>query len=157
MKISCLLLDSSWVIIFPKERFFSGEINSSHERLKSTPGYRFFDYFQLNQPLLDYLLSVKNKVQVCMFTAGHVQNLPEVKTLLTPVFENIFSTKESGTGKDDPKVYHHLAEKLQKSPQEIMFIDDSSVNVEAAKKAGLEAIVFNDNNQVINELKKLIK
>lgn len=154
MEITTLLLDSSWVMIFPKNKFVSGEINSRHDQLKDTPGYRFFDHFQLNQPLVDYLLSVNNRLSINMFTAGHVQNLPEVRAEFNKIFERVFSKAELGIDKTSPDAYLKIAQELGKKPEEILFIDDTQDNVRAAEAAGMKGLVFIGNDEVLNSLKK---
>lgn len=49
---------------------------------------------------------------------------------------------EIGISKPDPKAFLLLLDKLQAKPQESLFIDDYIVNVDAAKKLGLQAVQF---------------
>lgn len=49
--------------------------------------------------------------------------------------------------KPDVAIYRRLCEKLHLNPEECLFADDKAVNVEGAKNAGLNAIVFKDAEQ----------
>ncbi len=59
-----------------------------------------------------------------------------------------------GLEKPDPKAYQLLLEKVELPANEVVFIDDLEENVEAAKKLGIDAIVFKSAEQVRHELAK---
>jgi len=157
VKITTLLFDFSWVLVFPKDRFYAGAVNDLHDRLSNKSGYKFFNNFVLNEPLLNYLKKIKPLVSINMFTAGHVQDLPEVREKIDPVFERIYSKDGVGMKKTDPKAYEFIAKNLGKKVEEILFIDDTEKNVEAAKKAGLQTIVYKSNEQLFKQLDKILK
>jgi len=157
MKVTALLFDFSWVLMFPRDRFYAGEINKLHDQLSNKPDYKFFDNFVLNEPLLDYLKKIKPAVSLNIFTAGHVQDLPEVRKKLDPVFEKIYSKRGIEIEKTDPRAYKFIAKDLGKDVDEILFIDDTEKNVEAAKKAGLQTIVYKSNGQLFKKLDKILK
>ncbi len=69
-------------------------------------------------------------------------------------FEPCLLSCEMGLEKPDPKAYQLLLEKLDLPANEIVFIDDLEENVEAAKKLGIDAIVFKSATQVRSELAK---
>ena len=60
---------------------------------------------------------------------------------------------EIGVDKPDPKAYQILLDTLQVSPENCIFIDDKSVNIEAAKALGIDAILFLSPQQVADELR----
>ena len=53
--------------------------------------------------------------------------------------------------KPDIRIYQHLLEKYQLQAEECLFIDDRPENVEGAKKAGMQAVVFENNYDKIAE------
>ena len=57
-----------------------------------------------------------------------------------------------GLEKPDPKAYQLLLEQLALPANEVVFIDDKEENVEAARKLGVDAIVFESAQQVHAEL-----
>lgn len=61
---------------------------------------------------------------------------------------------EIGAEKPNPRAYEILMEKLHLPSAEIVFIDDREENIEAAKKLGLDAILFKSSDQIRQELKK---
>ena len=62
---------------------------------------------------------------------------------------------EVGFKKPDLRIYKLTLKKLGVLPSEVVFIDNKQVNVLAAKKLGMKAILFKNNSQCIYELKKI--
>lgn len=66
----------------------------------------------------------------------------------------IFSCVEK-TAKPDEKIYHIALEKLQSKPEEVVFLDDKRINIEMARKLGINGIIFKNVEQVKEELSVL--
>lgn len=60
------------------------------------------------------------------------------------LFEDIIVSGEEGVAKPDPEIFQVLAERIQHhcGLEDAVFIDDSLANVQAALRAGLDAIPF---------------
>ena len=61
---------------------------------------------------------------------------------------------EMGVDKPDLKAYEILLNQLKLPAGDVVFIDDRLENVEAAKKMGIDAILFESENQLRAELGK---
>jgi len=72
------------------------------------------------------------------------------------VFSGIVISGEVRMIKPEPQVYAHLLERFDLRPEQSVFIDDLPVNIEAARQAGLHAILFNDAAQCRAELGRLL-
>lgn len=59
--------------------------------------------------------------------------------------------------KPNAGIYTHLLDKYALKPQECVFIDDRQVNVEAARKLGMQAICFHSQKQAIGDLDDLLE
>ncbi|MCK4650674.1 HAD family phosphatase [Candidatus Babeliales bacterium] len=57
--------------------------------------------------------------------------------------------------KPEPKIYKTLLDNYALKPKESFFIDDMKINIEGAKKFGIDGIVCKDHNYVFDKLKKL--
>lgn len=139
-----ILCDFARVILFPKDA-------SYHGRLDQHSGTFF-----LNNELLTYFRSMKGKISMNVFSSGRNYEAPEIKNQLDPIFDHFFNTNDLGMSKIDPQVYIHIAQKLNKKPQEIVFIDDVPENVEASRIAGLHGIRYINNEQLFLQLQKFI-
>ena len=63
----------------------------------------------------------------------------------------IFSDEE-GAAKPEPRVYHLAAQRIGVTPEEALFIDDVSRNVEGAQVVGMKAVHFRDTAQGIADI-----
>ena len=59
---------------------------------------------------------------------------------------------EAGISKPDPGIYALACAQLDVAPEEAVFVDDTESGVDGARLAGLHAIHYWDNDQVIREL-----
>jgi epoxide hydrolase-like predicted phosphatase len=59
---------------------------------------------------------------------------------------------EEGLIKPDERIYHLALERLGVGPEEVVFLDDRLVNVEAARRLGMYAIHFNNTAQALADL-----
>lgn len=151
--IKAILSDFARVILFPKDKSYHGRLDELQAELnKKSESHNFFDYFELNQELLDYFKSLKEKVSVNIFTSADTYKIPEVHQLLTPVFDSFFYSVELGVKKTDPVTYQMLAQKLNVKPEEVVFIDDEDKNIEAARQAGLKTVLYKDNQSLLAQL-----
>lgn len=55
--------------------------------------------------------------------------------------DRIFLSNEMHLQKPDPAIFHRVAEALGEQPGEVLFLDDSIVNCEAARRCGMQAEV----------------
>ncbi len=78
------------------------------------------------------------------------------KYFLSPLFDVEVYSWQISSLKPDFKNYRFISGKLKVKPSECVFIDDTKVNVEAAKRLGMKGIHFKNLKQCKNELKKLV-
>ena len=57
--------------------------------------------------------------------------------------------------KPDPKIFEYMINTYDMDPKEAVFIDDSPANIEAAKKFGLNTVLFTDKASADAKLKEL--
>lgn len=72
------------------------------------------------------------------------------------VFDDMVISAEVGLAKPDPRIYQLAMQNLQVHPQESIFIDDTYRNVDAARRVGMQAILFEEPAQAVAELKSLL-
>ena len=59
---------------------------------------------------------------------------------LAEAFEQHFASHLIGKIKPDEEAFHHVTHSLQCAPEEILFLDDNKLNVEAAEGVGMRAV-----------------
>lgn len=150
--IKALISDFSRVLLFPKNRNYKDSLNSLHKELSVRTGYKILDYFELNNELLDYYRSLTGKLDLYIFTSETIQDAPDLRPFIRPVFKGVYSALKMRTSKKEEEAYKRLASTLGLAPREIIYIDDGQANVEAAKKAGFQTILYQDNESLKSEL-----
>lgn len=92
------------------------------------------------------LLSVHTKewVEYCEEKFGYHQ-----------LFDSTMYSFEVSVSKPDTKAYQLILEKLAIKPNECLFIDDTLVNVEAARQLGIQAVQFINAAQLKKDLANL--
>ena len=154
--INALISDFSKVLLFKKDDKNSGKLNELHQELLKTGDYDFWNYFTLNTELLDYYVNLSSKIEIYIFTSEYIQEYPPVMEKISPLFKDIFSALRLGVSKSTPEAYTKIASLIQKSPDEIVFVDDTEINIKAAQAAGLVTVHYQDNETAIEELNKII-
>ena len=156
--ITTILSDFSRVILNPKDRNYKGTLNGLFKELKekNTP-FHFFDYFQFNDEVLGLYTQLKPKYSLNIFTSGSIQNTIEVRKKLNGIFENIFSAEEFGLDKKNPEAYQFIATKLEKLPNEILFIDDQQENINAATITGMKTLLYYDFSSLRQKFPSYLK
>ena len=71
-------------------------------------------------------------------------------------FDEIVISCEIHMIKPDPAIFHYTLDKLRIDPQEAIFIDDRSVNVEGAQALGMHAFQFSNRTDMNNRIQEII-
>ncbi|WP_053228075.1 HAD family hydrolase [Spirochaeta cellobiosiphila] len=72
-------------------------------------------------------------------------------TKLDTFFPIITSSDEVGKGKPHPDVFLMAAERMSLDPKSCLVLEDSIHGVEAAIRAGMDVIAFNDNKEALKQ------
>jgi putative hydrolase of the HAD superfamily len=73
-----------------------------------------------------------------------------------PLFDVQVYSCDLGLVKPDEAIYDRLIEELAVAPARILFVDDIGANVEGAKRAGLQAVLFESEPQLRDFLADLL-
>lgn len=147
-----ILSDFSRTVLHPKDRDYTGGLNTLHKKLGEELGekYHVLDHFVFNTELTDFYRSLTD-ISVNLFTTDIIQNHPHIRPELEAVFENIFAANDLGLSKKDPNAYLFVAQKLNISPSKIVYVDDQHANNEAARAAGMNIVHFDGNTPAVIE------
>lgn len=149
MNIKAIISDFSRVILLPKDPQLQGSLNEYHKQNSTYEDYVFWDHFVLNNELLNYYEVLKQKFEIYLFTSGNIQETSEIRTKLFGKFEAIFKVEDDKIEKKFSEAYTKLAEKINRKPEEILYVDDLEVNIEAAKLSGMLTHQYIDNQTLM--------
>ena len=98
---------------------------------------------------LDMLLKIRRHYPVSVLSNTNVihwqqacQQFFRYKGLgIDDFFDHKFLSYEMGVEKPDPAIFHAVVAKMQVPAEDILFLDDSAENCEAARRCGMKAVV----------------
>ena len=110
--------------------------------------------YQIIEPMIQKAIDVKKDgFSIALLTNIFTEFYPTVKEELDEVkFDAWVASSEEGTRKPEAKIYERTEELLQVSGEKILFLDDFTPNLIAAKEAGWSIIQVSDPLDAIKEL-----
>jgi HAD superfamily hydrolase (TIGR01549 family) len=155
-KIRVILFDLSWTLLFPKQDGYRGALNNLYQKIYSPKQFSFWDNYELNQSIMNWIRDHNQIIDCYILTSGSIQKDPELSKALQPLFKQIFICMQFGLSKSDPKLYLQVAKRIECKSNEIFFVDDQERNVEAAKGAGCEGMVYEESRMLLHTLDNLL-
>lgn len=130
------------------------------ESVDSFLAYWFAHDIKLDKELMEYIEKIKTNCDAVILASQQEINR---KTHiwenfgLNNLFHNFYCTCDLGYLKSDKAFYLKIIEALKKeelikSPDDIIFFDDSKTFVEAARQAGIETYLVKQNEDIFNKL-----
>jgi epoxide hydrolase-like predicted phosphatase len=110
---------------------------------------------EFNQKLADWIKLRRDKYKFGLISNAESSWLKPYLQKHELEFDATVISSEAGMMKPDPRIYRLAIKQLGFDPGSIVFIDDIAEYVEAAKKEGLQGIVYTSNEQLFAELKQL--
>lgn len=111
--------------------------------------------FQKNASLNEDIFALSQYLKKCKYQIGILSNItPETRKLLPDEwfasFDYVYFSNEIGIAKPDPRVFHYILDRHGNG--EIFFIDDKKENIDAAKRLGINSILYDGQTDLISEL-----
>ncbi|MCU1253228.1 MAG: family phosphatase [Edaphobacter sp.] len=110
---------------------------------------------QLNPPMLEWA----QHLQRAGLRTGILSNMPDAVEAGLRARHQWIDTFDHNTwshalnlAKPEPAIYLHAAEGLRTAPENILFIDDRTENIEAALALGMQAILYTTHAAFVNEM-----
>lgn len=112
----------------------------------------------LDQPLVDWFARVRGRGLKAGILSNSGPGARQAERLwgFEEMTDDIVYSHEVGLGKPDPAVYALTAARLEVGPEQIVFLDDVEVNVDAARAVGWHAVLHEDTARSIAELERII-
>jgi len=112
-----------------------------------------------NTDLITYVASLRSRVRTAILSNSFVgaSEREQQRYGFPELVDVIVYSHEVGMKKPDPRIYALVCERLSVQPGEALFVDDVPICVQAAQEAGMHAIQFSDNAQVIAAIEALLR
>ncbi|HVY77519.1 MAG TPA: HAD family phosphatase [Solirubrobacterales bacterium] len=116
----------------------------------------YFEALEPNEPMIELMRELKDAGHRMAMLTNNVREWEPLWRSMLPVdeiFETVVDSGFVGCRKPESKIYELTLERLGEPAEACLFVDDVLVNVEGARKAGLRAVHFQDNEQAIAEIR----
>jgi epoxide hydrolase-like predicted phosphatase len=116
------------------------------------PGFMaaFWSSDRVDEELIDFIQSLRRHYKIGLLSNAFPDARQSLLTRfprLPSVFDESIFSAEVKMVKPDPRIYYLILGRLGVAPEETVFVDDFSVNVEAARALGMTAIHFRTSPQ----------
>jgi putative hydrolase of the HAD superfamily len=119
----------------------------------------YFEALQPNPEMIDLMRELKDSGYRMAMLTNNVREWEPLWRPMLPVdeiFETVVDSGFVGCRKPESKIYALTLERIGAAAETCLFVDDVEVNVEGARKAGMNAVHFRDNEQAIAEIRDLL-
>lgn len=114
----------------------------------------FFAGDQLNIEFYSYMLALKDKFRISLFTNawGNARKVYAEKYHLDKITTEMIISAEAGLEKPDIKFYELALGHMNTLAERTLFIDDTHENIKSAKELGIHSVQFKTTEQAIEEI-----
>jgi putative hydrolase of the HAD superfamily len=119
----------------------------------------YFEALEPNPPMIEQMRELKAAgYRMAMLTNNVREWEPFWRSMLPvdEIFETVVDSGFVGCRKPESRIYALTLEQIDLPAEVCLFVDDVLVNCEGARKAGLEAVHFQDNEQATAEIRALL-
>ena len=116
----------------------------------------YFEALQPNPEMIDLMRELKAAgFRMAMLTNNVREWEPLWRSMLPvdEIFETVVDSGFVGCRKPESKIYSLTLERIGAAAETCLFVDDVEVNCEGARRAGMHAVHFRDNEQAIAEIR----
>jgi len=120
----------------------------------------FWSGDRMDWELISFIKNLRSSYKTGLLSNAWSDTRRIVESSFAFSFEQVFDaavfSADVGLMKPQAEIYTLVLNQLGCAPEQAVFIDDVTLNVEAARAAGLKGIRFQSHSQVIRELKELL-
>lgn len=147
--IGAITTDQHWATVVARLGRPASETNSIREE--------FFAGDILDDELIRFVRSLRPRCRTGLISNGW----PDLRSYISrshidDAFDALVISAEVGLMKPDRRIYELALERLDVAAAEAALVDDTPVNVAAAKALGMHGIVFHDPAQAEREVRALL-
>jgi putative hydrolase of the HAD superfamily len=120
----------------------------------------YFEALDPNPPMIELMRELKAAGHRMAMLTNNVREWEPLWRSMMPVdeiFETVVDSGFVGCRKPESAIYALTLERVGAPAEACLFVDDVEVNCEGARRAGIEAIHFRDNEQAIAEIRAALR
>ncbi|HEY6551538.1 MAG TPA: HAD family phosphatase [Solirubrobacterales bacterium] len=116
----------------------------------------YFEALEPNPEMIDLMRALKDEGYRMAMLTNNVREWEPLWRAMLPVdeiFETVVDSGFVGCRKPESRIYELTLERIDQHAETCLFVDDVLVNCEGARKVGLNAVHFQENEQAIPEIR----
>jgi HAD superfamily hydrolase (TIGR01509 family) len=112
---------------------------------------------ELNQECIPVIQQLGAKYRIAMLSNSSREFLEDflVKNAIRPLFDTVLASGQTRFVKPQREIFDILAQRLDLPFSDLVFIDDSAMNIAAAQSYGIISILYRSVAQLETDLKRL--
>lgn len=114
-------------------------------------------YEKLNATLIQFLVQMRSRYKLATICNGGSREAMSRKFRLNELMDLMVFDEEESVAKPDAQIYLRTLVRLGVQPEEAVFVDDKMENVEAARQLGMYSIHFQNTEQALAEIQKVLQ
>ncbi|RPI82826.1 MAG: HAD family phosphatase [Chloroflexi bacterium] len=134
------------------------ELNAPVEEAQAV-AQAFWGGDRLDHTLVDFIRSLRSRWKTALLSNhwSHLRAELQERWEILDAFDEVIISAEVGLAKPGKEIFELVVQRLGVEPGEAVFVDDFRENIEGARAAGLEAILFKNTEQTIRDLQTYLK
>lgn len=118
---------------------------------------QFFAGDKIDWNIIEFLREARKTYKVGLISNAWDGLRPWIrKEKFEDAFDVLVISAEARVAKPMPEIYHQALGALGVKPEEAVFVDDFSENIEACRKLGMKGVFFRDAQQALADVKSLL-
>ncbi|HEY0390186.1 MAG TPA: HAD family phosphatase [Solirubrobacterales bacterium] len=116
----------------------------------------YFEALEPNPEMIELMRALKDEGYRMAMLTNNVREWEPLWRAMLPVdeiFETVVDSGFVGCRKPESRIYELTLERIGQPAETCLFVDDVLVNIEGARRAGLNAVHFQENEQAIAEIR----
>jgi putative hydrolase of the HAD superfamily len=116
----------------------------------------YFEALEPNPQMIDLMRELKDEGYTMAMLTNNVREWEPLWRSMLPVdeiFETVVDSGFVGCRKPESKIYRLTLAQIGHPAEACIFVDDVLVNCEGARRAGLRAVHFQDNEQAVGDIR----
>jgi HAD superfamily hydrolase (TIGR01509 family) len=117
----------------------------------------FYEESVLNSGVINVIRRLRKHYKIILFSNHLGELLRRILLVhkISDLFEEIYISSEYKMKKPDVRFYEVMLSAINAQKDAIVFIDDTQTNIQAALNIGIQAILYNNPDQLIYDLERI--
>ncbi len=113
-----------------------------------------YDDLQMYFDVVDIVRKLKKNYKIVLFTNNFAYNVEKYfeKLPLKDLFDEVVISSNHKMAKPDPLFYKKMLEIIKLKPEDVVFIDNTQINVDTGNSFGIKSLLFTDANILKQDL-----